>query len=116
MLCTPCYRAGTICQWEIDWRLALGRLRSEDIRKERAVVSDFDAPCRGSLQSSWRNDGCGSRFGGRLFRGVSIMKSETLQEFKQFWRRNGKSAWKKSPMSKFSHTIEKDGVSLRSSC
>ena len=38
----------------------------------------------GSLQSSWRNDGCGSRFGGRLFRSLSIMKSETLQEFKQF--------------------------------
>src|SRR5207302_2007105 len=84
MLCTLCYRAGTICQWEIDWRLALRRLRSEDIRKERAVVSDFDAPCRGSLQNSWRNDGCGSRFGGRLFPGLSIMKPETLQEFKQF--------------------------------
>jgi len=26
VLCTLCYRAGTICQWEIDWRLALGRL------------------------------------------------------------------------------------------
>src|SRR2546425_10371249 len=38
----------------------------------------------GSLQNSWRNDGCGSRFGGRLFPGLSIMKSETLQEFKQF--------------------------------
>jgi len=47
MLCTLCYRAGTICQWEIDWRLALRRLRSEDIRKERAVVSDFDARAAG---------------------------------------------------------------------
>src|SRR2546421_5488376 len=52
--------------------------------------SDLMQRAAGSLQSSWRNDGCGSRFGGRLFRSLSIMKSETLQEFKQFlaeeWR------------------------------